>query len=111
MSDPQEPQGLGEPDAAARLQRTLPLETECAQSGVDPDGLPEAALILIAHPEHRLLGSRYPLTRGGALEVGRAPTSNVSLPDVPSVSRHHARLHWADNGVQIEDLGSMNGCA
>ena len=109
MSDPQESQGLGEPDAAARLQRTLPLEAECEHSSVDLEALREASLILIAHPEQRHLGSRYRLTRGGSLEIGRAPTADVSLPEVLSVSRNHARLHWTDGGVQIEDLGSTNG--
>lgn len=109
VSDPQESKGVGEPGGDARNQRTLPLDVECGQSGVDLGVPPEAALILIAHPEHRLLGTRYPLAPGGTLEVGRSPTADVSLPEVPSVSRQHARLHWAEAGVLIEDLGSTNG--
>jgi diguanylate cyclase (GGDEF)-like protein len=109
VSDSQESQGLGESGAAARLQQTLPLEAECAHPGAELAALREASLILIAHPEQRHLGSRYRLTRGGSIEIGRAPTAEVSLPEVLSVSRNHARLHWTDDDVQIEDLGSTNG--
>lgn len=109
MSDPQESPAAQEPDAAARLQRTLSLHPDCDHCGVELKTLREASLILIAHPEQRHLGSRYRLARGGSLEIGRAPTADVSLPEVPSVSGKHARLHWTDDGVQIEDLGSTNG--
>jgi diguanylate cyclase (GGDEF)-like protein len=68
----------------------------------------EANVILIAHPEHKLLGTRYRLLRGATLEIGRSNSSDVSLADVPSVSRHHARLRFGDL-VTLEDLGSTNG--
>ncbi len=69
----------------------------------------EADVILIAHPENRRLGNRFRLPAGGSLEIGRAPTAQVSLPEVPSLSRSHARLRFAGRGVVLEDLGSRNG--
>lgn len=67
-----------------------------------------ADVVLIAHPENLLLGTRYPLARGDALEIGRSPSAHISLPDVTSVSRRHARLTFLDE-IRIEDLGSTNG--
>lgn len=69
----------------------------------------EADLILIAHPEHQRLGTRFRLRPGASMEVGRAPSSEISLPEVLSISRQHARLHYRGRKVVIEDLGSTNG--
>ena len=68
-----------------------------------------ATIILIAHPENKLLGKRFHLAPGAALGIGRDPSSGVSLPDVPSVSRNHALLRHRGGNVTIEDLGSANG--
>jgi diguanylate cyclase (GGDEF)-like protein len=79
------------------------------QSRGHREGLPDTAdVVLIAHPENLLLGTRYRLERGAVLEIGRSSGADVSLPDVPSVSRRHARLSFGDQ-VEIEDLGSTNG--
>jgi hypothetical protein len=40
--------------------------------------------------------------------VGRDPTAQVIIDD-PSVSRFHANLHVAPDGIWVEDLGSSNG--
>ena len=69
----------------------------------------EANVILIAHPDGRHLGTRYRVGSGESVEIGRSPGATVSLPDVPSVSRLHARLSYGDGGVTLEDLGSTNG--
>ena len=69
----------------------------------------EANVILIAHPEGQRLGSRVRLSPGGYVEVGRAPDCHISLPEVPSISRKHARLHHRGPTVTVEDLGSTNG--
>jgi diguanylate cyclase (GGDEF)-like protein len=69
----------------------------------------EADVILIAHPDSQRLGSRYRLSPGTVLEVGRSPAVGLSLPEVMSVSRKHARLRYAGPVVTIEDLGSTNG--
>jgi diguanylate cyclase (GGDEF)-like protein len=86
----------GEGDAARRAR-------DAALSTV------EATLILIAHPTGRLLGRLYRLAPGGRIEVGRAGTADVSLPDVASVSRRHASLYHDGEGVVLQDLGSTNG--
>jgi diguanylate cyclase (GGDEF)-like protein len=69
----------------------------------------EAAVILIAHPENRRLGARFRITPGATLEVGRSPQAAISLPEVPSLSRSHARLRFERSRVLLEDLGSRNG--
>jgi diguanylate cyclase (GGDEF)-like protein len=46
---------------------------------------------------------------GEGLEIGRSSGISVSLPDVLSVSRRHARLVYDNRQVMLEDLGSTNG--
>src|SRR6185436_11581696 len=69
----------------------------------------EANVILIAHPENRTLGTRFRLRPGSVIEIGRSPTSEISFPEVLSISRAHARLEHQGSNVVIEDLGSTNG--
>ncbi len=69
----------------------------------------EAHLIVIAHPQQRCLGRRYRLTPGAVLEVGRSVDAQVCFPEVPSISRRHARISYLADGVCLEDLGSRNG--
>jgi len=69
----------------------------------------EADIILIAHPESQRLGSRFRLSPGTTLEIGRSAAVGISLPEVMSISRKHARLRYLGPVVSIEDLGSTNG--
>ena len=69
----------------------------------------EADIILIAHPESQRLGSRFRLSPGSTLEIGRSASVRISLPEVLSLSRKHARLRYSGAAVTIEDLGSTNG--
>ena len=52
-------------------------------------------------------GRTYPVV--GATTVGRAVECNLRL-DEPGMSRMHARLMPAEDGLLLEDLGSTNGC-
>jgi diguanylate cyclase (GGDEF)-like protein len=81
---------------------------DTARPGVAAAGF-EAAVILIAHPENRRLGTRFRVTPGSTLEIGRSQESQISLPEVPSLSRVHARIRFAEGLVSLEDLGSRNG--
>ncbi len=78
-------------------------------TAVDLEGGLEAYVILIAHPEGRMLGSRFSVVPDRGIEIGRSEGVAVSLPDVLSVSRRHARLEYRDGQVVLEDLGSTNG--
>lgn len=69
----------------------------------------EASLILIAHPWNRSLGARFRLQRGSAAVLGRAASVDISMPEVNSLSRKHARFTYRGESVVIEDLGSTNG--
>ncbi|MDT2005408.1 FHA domain-containing protein [Rhodococcus opacus] len=44
----------------------------------------------------------------GSLTVGRAPDNDIVVRDVLA-SRKHAILHTGESGLEIEDLGSVNG--
>lgn len=52
-------------------------------------------------------GRSYPLQ--GPVMIGRSPECALHIND-PGLSRIHARLVPAEDGVQIEDLDSTNGC-
>lgn len=80
-----------------------------AADGQVAESPPEANVILISHPEDKLLGRRWQLRSGGVIDIGRSPSSDISLPETLSVSRHHARLKFAAGRVELEDLGSTNG--
>lgn len=53
-----------------------------------------------------LKGQRFVLDR--TLVIGREASCDVTIPD-RQVSRFHARVSPAGNGVMLEDLGSKNG--
>lgn len=69
----------------------------------------EANVILISHPEHRQLGTRYRIRPGSVIEIGRSPAAEICLPEVLSVSRNHARLEHRGLHVVVQDLSSTNG--
>lgn len=71
--------------------------------------LGEADVILISHQDKTLLGRRYPLPPAKVLTIGRSSSADISMPQVQSMSRLHARLRHLGSRVVIEDLGSTNG--
>jgi two-component system cell cycle response regulator len=87
-------------DATICFSRASSLQTRAGR---------EANLIVIAHPNQAMLGRRYRITADTPLEVGRSSETTLSFPDVPSISRRHARLMFSDGEVWLEDLGSRNG--
>ena len=98
------------PDSASRRQttRSQTVPHEGPGGRAEAEGV-EANIILIAHPDHSHIGSRYRLTHGSSLEIGRNPNVEVCLPEVPSISRNHARLEYLTGLVILRDLGSTNG--
>lgn len=93
------------------VDRTWALRGPSAEGGTGLDsergGL--AILILIAHPDNECLGSRTRLEVGSTVTIGRDATCEIAFPEVPSLSRAHARVRYTDDGVVVEDLGSTNG--
>ena len=69
----------------------------------------EADIILIAHPDDQKLGTRYRLAPGTSIEIGRSSAADISFPEVPSISRVHARLRHGGRQVVLQDLQSTNG--
>jgi two-component system cell cycle response regulator len=92
-----------------QLTQTLDSVTRERNAGDFQAGLSEADVILIAHPESQRLGTRYRLSPGASIEVGRSPSVGISLPEVMSISRKHARLRYVGALVTLEDLESTNG--
>lgn len=88
---------------------THPFATGAPGVGAGQPAAIEANIILIAHPDGKRLGSRFRLAPGRNLEVGRDPQSGISIPEVLSISRHHAQLRYLGRAVTLEDLGSTNG--
>jgi diguanylate cyclase (GGDEF)-like protein len=93
-------------DAASAVHRDTVVDFPLVAGDTRPD---EVNVILIAHPEGKLLGTRFRLSPGHTLEIGRAASADIAFPNVPSLSRSHARLNYSGRTVRIEDLGSTNG--
>jgi len=53
-------------------------------------------------------GRRFALAPSAPFRIGRARDNNLILPGT-LVSRHHARLDWADGEWRVTDLESANG--
>ncbi len=96
-------------DSVVEMEHTALAEPQFEPEAPAGRGAVEANIILIAHPEDDMLGTRYRLPPLGRLSIGRSATADISMPEVQSMSRHHARLHHRGDEVQIEDLGSTNG--
>jgi diguanylate cyclase (GGDEF)-like protein len=75
----------------------------------EDEELLEANVILIAHPENRRLGTRFRLSPGSRVEIGRSHSVEISLPEVLSISRQHALMEYRGRRVTLCDLGSTNG--
>ena len=58
----------------------------------------------------RDLREEFSFPPGADVSVGRTRTCDVRVPDeVEGVSRLHARLHWSNGWLVLEDCGSTNG--
>jgi pSer/pThr/pTyr-binding forkhead associated (FHA) protein len=98
-----------DPTAAARHRA---LAAGCAQGAANDD--PGATAVRPVLPQFVLrgisgsvFGRTFPLL--GPMSVGRADECALQLGD-EGLSRRHARLIPTADGVQLEDLGSTNGC-
>jgi pSer/pThr/pTyr-binding forkhead associated (FHA) protein len=66
---------------------------------------PNNALLMVERGPNA--GSRFLIDRP-VTSMGRHHRSNIFLDDV-TVSRRHAELHWINDQVRVNDLGSLNG--
>jgi diguanylate cyclase (GGDEF)-like protein len=82
---------------------------DTTESELTEDSSGEPILVMIAHPQLRGLGRRYYLKPDSIIQVGRSPECEIDFPDVPSMSREHARFGWDEDGVWVRDLDSTNG--
>jgi len=113
--------GLGFPERPASEETSPDLATakrQTTQSNLAPVAArasdaenADADIILISHPQNKNIGRRFRLAPGQSLEIGRSLQAEVSLPEVPSVSRNHARLEHQRGVVVLRDLQSTNGTA
>lgn len=96
-------------DSVLEMERTALADPQPSSSELSRRGAVEANIILIAHPNDEMLGTRYRLPPHGRLSIGRSSTADISMPEVQSLSRHHARLNHLGAEVEVEDLRSTNG--
>jgi two-component system cell cycle response regulator len=91
--------------------RTWAMQGPATEGGLGPGrgAGGHAILILIAHPDNESLGCRTRVEIGSTVTIGRDPTCEIAYPEVLSLSRGHARVEFADDGVTVVDLGSTNG--
>jgi hypothetical protein len=98
---------VGPPDIEFEVDDALSkgrfdLETTFVEGEAEPAPGSTASLVLLTG------GSRaYPLDRP-EVTLGRLPESDIVLADA-GASRQHARIHRADGGFVLTDLGSTNG--
>src|SRR5258708_4726987 len=97
-----------DPRSRRQTTQSRPITRDTPEGRAEAEGV-EANLILIAHPDDKHIGARYRLSHGTSLEIGRSPNVEICLPEVPSISRNHARLEYLTGLVILRDLGSTNG--
>ena len=96
-------------DSVIEMERTALADPLPSSSRFAGRNAVEANIILIAHPHNEMLGTRFRLPPHGKLSIGRSSSANISMPEVQSLSRTHARLNHRGAAVEIEDLRSTNG--
>jgi diguanylate cyclase (GGDEF)-like protein len=110
-TDPGDEASPGTPQPRAEgvdRERTV-TESLAALTSRQSAELAGAELIVIAHPEAKMIGSRYRMPRLPAVVVGRSEDADLRLSGSPSLSRHHATFRFAAGAATIEDAGSRNG--
>jgi pSer/pThr/pTyr-binding forkhead associated (FHA) protein len=99
----------GSPDSAlARFLKSASPEDVAAYKSISSSGDKSAMVFIHKGPSK---GSRYLLNESAlraAITIGRSKDSDIFLDDV-TVSRSHAKIFSTDSGVEISDLGSLNG--
>ncbi len=65
------------------------------------------ACLVQIHPAGEKMGHRHTLG-DSPIVIGRSDSNDVSIPDI-GVSRRHARIEFAAEGVRVTDLVSTNG--
>ena len=63
-----------------------------------------AALVVL---EGGVAGAEHEIERPST-SLGRGPGVDLAFAD-PAMSKEHACVEWADGGLRLRDLGSMNG--
>lgn len=64
--------------------------------------------LVVEQSPHATKGWAFVIPPGAQMIAGRAPDTDIHLPDT-FVSSHHARVEARTNGVVVEDLDSTNG--
>ena len=72
----------------------------------DTKGFPEVGVLIPAGPKNWPGEERYPLGHGKTT-IGRAPNCDVQI-NVPTVSRLHAELNWADGRLMLTHWSAVN---
>jgi pSer/pThr/pTyr-binding forkhead associated (FHA) protein len=99
----------GSPDSAlARFLKSATDEETSAYQSIVTSRVKAAMVFIHKGPSK---GSRYLLNESALrsnVSIGRSKDSDIFLDDV-TVSRSHAKIFSTDLGIEISDLGSLNG--
>lgn len=99
----------GSPDSAlARFLKSATDEETAAYQSIASSGVKIAMIFIHRGPSK---GSRYLLNESAlrsTVSIGRSRDSDIFLDDV-TVSRSHAKIFSTNSGIEIADLGSLNG--
>jgi pSer/pThr/pTyr-binding forkhead associated (FHA) protein len=99
----------GSPDSAlVRFLNSASEEELAAYKSIVGKGAKSAMVFIHRGPSK---GSRYLLDQGAlqaTVSIGRSKESNIFLDDI-TVSRTHAKIFMTPLGIEISDLGSLNG--
>lgn len=99
----------GSPDSAlARFLKSATDEETAAYQSIASSGVKIAMIFIHRGPSK---GSRYLLNESAlrsTVSIGRSRDSDIFLDDV-TVSRSHAKIFSKNSGIEIADLGSLNG--
>jgi pSer/pThr/pTyr-binding forkhead associated (FHA) protein len=67
------------------------------------------ALLTLKAPAGDLLGQEFPITGPAHYVLGRSRSCTLRLPGDATVSRQHCLIEVEEEGIWIQDLGSLNG--
>ena len=99
----------GSPDSAlVRFLKSATDEETAAYQSIASSGVKIAMIFIHRGPSK---GSRYLLNESAlrsTVSIGRSRDSDIFLDDV-TVSRSHAKIFSTNSGIEIADLGSLNG--
>jgi len=104
---PQDPMDAGGTQPLPVEENVVPPPPPAAEAPVGVHSEAATAVLLparlVQEDDGRVIPVQMPTTT-----IGRAPNNDIAIPD-GTISRHHAKIEFTEDGFVIMDLGSENG--